>query len=78
MRVESRLPTDYRKHLERRGHLVARVGPWDGSGLVQAIMIPHELGATPAAGAGPRLGDRSARVYFGATDPRGEGVALGV
>ncbi|MCA9726174.1 MAG: gamma-glutamyltransferase [Candidatus Eisenbacteria bacterium] len=78
VRVESRLPTDYRKHLERRGHLVARVGPWDGSGLVQAIMIPHELGATPAAGAGPRLGDRSTRVYFGATDPRGEGVALGV
>jgi gamma-glutamyltranspeptidase/glutathione hydrolase len=35
--VEARLPRDARRGLERRGHDVVRIGPWDGSGLVQAI-----------------------------------------
>jgi len=64
VRVEARMPAAVRKWLERRGHLVARVGPWDGSGLVQAIVLSR-------AGEG-------GRVYVGATDPRGEGVAFGL
>lgn len=35
--VEARLPRDVRRRLEALGHDVARVGPWDGSGFVQAI-----------------------------------------
>jgi gamma-glutamyltranspeptidase/glutathione hydrolase len=68
VRIESRMPAEYRKRLQRRGHLVARVGPWEGSGLVQAILVLRE---ELTAAASP------ARVYLGATDPRGEGVALG-
>lgn len=63
VRVESRMPAAYRKWLERRGHIVARVGPWDGSGLAQAIVLSR---------------GSMERVYLGATDPRGEGVAIGL
>jgi gamma-glutamyltranspeptidase len=58
------MAAEYGKRLRRRGHDVARVGPWEGSGLVQAILIQAELGR--------------GRVYFGATDPRGEGQAIGL
>jgi gamma-glutamyltranspeptidase/glutathione hydrolase len=66
VRVESRMPAEYSKRLARRGHVVARVGPWEGSGLVQAVVLSRD---SSRSGAG--------RVYLGATDPRGEGVALG-
>ena len=35
--IEARLPREARRRLERYGHRVVRVGPWDGSGFVQAI-----------------------------------------
>jgi gamma-glutamyltranspeptidase/glutathione hydrolase len=35
--VEARLPRDTRRRLEALGHKVVRVGPWNGSGFVQAI-----------------------------------------
>ncbi len=35
--IEGRLPREARRRLERYGHRVVRVGPWDGSGYVQAI-----------------------------------------
>jgi gamma-glutamyltranspeptidase / glutathione hydrolase len=59
LRTEARLPAEVRRRLRRMGHRVVRVGPWDGSGFVQAIQVLE--------------GD----VFLGATDPRGEGVALG-
>lgn len=68
VRVESRMPADYRKRLERRGHSVARVGPWDGSGLMQAIVVLESLPDRPVTD----------RAYLGATDPRGEGAAIGI
>jgi gamma-glutamyltranspeptidase/glutathione hydrolase len=35
--VEGRLPREARRRLERAGHEVVRLGPWEGTGLVQAI-----------------------------------------
>jgi len=35
--IEGRGPADIRHRLERRGHNVVRLGPWQGSGFVQAI-----------------------------------------
>jgi gamma-glutamyltranspeptidase/glutathione hydrolase len=35
--TEGRLAREARRRLERYGHRVVRVGPWDGSGFVQAI-----------------------------------------
>ena len=61
--VESRLPADIRKNLRKRGHDIVRIGPWEGSGLVQAIVS---------------LPDANGAHYLGATDPRGEGVVLGL
>jgi len=63
VRIESRMPADIRRKLGRRGHTVKRIGPWQGSGLAQAIARWNSDGLGP--------------VYVGVTDPRGEGVALG-
>jgi gamma-glutamyltranspeptidase / glutathione hydrolase len=60
VRVEARLASEIIRRLRKLGHPLVRVGPWEGSGLVQAI---HCL-------------DQGA--YLGATDPRGEGVAVGM
>jgi gamma-glutamyltranspeptidase / glutathione hydrolase len=35
--LEGRIPREVRRRLERYGHTVVRVGPWEGSGFVQAI-----------------------------------------
>lgn len=35
--IEGRVPREVRRRLERYGHTVVRVGPWEGSGFVQAI-----------------------------------------
>ena len=35
--LEARAPRETRRRLERYGHTVVRVGPWEGSGFVQAI-----------------------------------------
>ncbi len=35
--IEGRFPREVRRRLERRGHSVVRVGPWDGPGFYQAI-----------------------------------------
>lgn len=35
--VEGRLPREARRRLERAGHPVVRIGPWDGTGFYQAI-----------------------------------------
>lgn len=35
--IEARIPREARRRLEKYGHRVVRVGPWDGSGFVQAI-----------------------------------------
>ena len=35
--IEARFPREVRRRLERRGHAVVRVGPWDGPGFFQAI-----------------------------------------
>ncbi len=35
--VEARLPREVRRRLEALGHDIVRVGPWNGSGFVQAI-----------------------------------------
>lgn len=61
VRIESRMSAEIRKRLARRGHQVERVGPWEGSGYVQAILRSDHAGT-----------------WIGATDPRGEGAALGL
>ena len=35
--VEARFAREARRRLERYGHPAVRVGPWDGSGFVQAL-----------------------------------------
>jgi gamma-glutamyltranspeptidase/glutathione hydrolase len=60
LHTEARLPAEVRRRLRRLGHRVVRVGPWDGSGFVQAIQVLE------------------GNIYLGATDPRGEGTALGL
>ncbi len=35
--IEGRIPREARRRLEKYGHAVVRVGPWGGSGFVQAI-----------------------------------------
>lgn len=60
VRLEARFPAGVRSRLGRRGHSPVRGGPWDGSGLAQAI-ARLETGA-----------------WLGATDPRGEGAAIGL
>lgn len=62
VRIESRMAAETRKRLERLGHDVRRIGPWDGSGLAQAIRVLERHGE---------------QVFLGATDPRGEGLVLG-
>jgi gamma-glutamyltranspeptidase / glutathione hydrolase len=57
--VESRLPREARRRLESLGHPVVRVGPWDGSGFVQAIERLDEggwLAATDPRGEGLAAG----------------------
>lgn len=61
VRIEARMPAEIRKRLARMGHPVVRIGPWEGSGYVQAIFLSRETGC-----------------MIGATDPRGEGAALGI
>ncbi|MBK8233365.1 MAG: gamma-glutamyltransferase [Candidatus Eisenbacteria bacterium] len=61
VRIEARMPAEIRKRLARMGHPVVRIGPWEGSGYVQAIFLSPETGC-----------------MIGATDPRGEGAALGI
>ena len=61
VRIEARMAAEIRKRLERRGHEVERIGPWEGSGYVQAILFSEHAGT-----------------LIGATDPRGEGAALGL
>ncbi|MFN8546461.1 MAG: gamma-glutamyltransferase [Candidatus Eisenbacteria bacterium] len=61
VRIEARMSAEIRKRLEKRGHRVERIGPWEGSGYVQAILRSEFEGT-----------------WIGATDPRGEGAALGL
>ena len=64
LRIESRMPAEIRKRLRAWGHDVVRIGPWDGSGLAQLLVtLPTSDGGI---------------LHVGATDPRGEGLALGV
>ncbi|MEZ4651039.1 MAG: gamma-glutamyltransferase [Candidatus Eisenbacteria bacterium] len=67
LRIESRIPSQVRKKLTTWGHDVVRIGPWEGSGLAQLILTLPEARA-----------NAQPSVHVGATDPRGEGVALGV
>lgn len=64
VRIEARMPAEIRKRLRHWGHDVVRIGPWEGSGIAQLI-------STQSAGAGAWL-------HVGATDPRGEGLVLGI
>jgi gamma-glutamyltranspeptidase / glutathione hydrolase len=59
VRLEARFPAETTRRLRKLGHPVQRIGPWEGSGFVQAIRCLEN------------------GVYLGATDPRGEGLALG-
>lgn len=86
MLTEARLPAEARRQLRRRGHRVDRIGPWEGSGLAQAIFTLEDGEAAAESiredrPDGPRNGPpdrrRTSTVYLGATDPRGEGVVLG-
>ncbi len=63
VRIESRMPAAIRKALGDRGHDVVRLGPWGGSGLAQLLAT---------------VSMDEDFVFVGATDPRGEGVALGI
>jgi gamma-glutamyltranspeptidase/glutathione hydrolase len=58
--IEGRGPADVRRRLKRRGHAVVRIGPWEGSGFVQAI---------------ERLDGGG---WMACTDPRGDGLAVGL
>lgn len=57
--IESRGPSDVRRRLKRLGHDVVRIGPWQGSGLVQAIERLDEggwLACTDPRGEGTAIG----------------------
>ena len=73
LRIESRIPSQIRKKLVSWGHDVVRIGPWEGSGLAQLLLTlsEDEVGSGGAD-------ERKTCLHVGATDPRGEGVALGV
>jgi len=64
VRIEGRVPAEIRRRVERLGHRCMRVGPWEGSGYVQAIQVTRD--------------GEAGRVLIGTTDPRGEGAALGL
>jgi len=57
--LEGRFPSEVRKHLRRAGHDPVRIGPWEGSGQVQAIRFLEGgvlLGATDPRGEGLVVG----------------------
>ncbi|QJD86653.1 gamma-glutamyltransferase [Cohnella herbarum] len=61
LKVEGRIPASEIELLRGKGHLVERVGDWDGlMGQAQGILIDREKGC-----------------LHGAADPRGDGMALG-
>jgi gamma-glutamyltranspeptidase/glutathione hydrolase len=61
LKVEGRVPSSEVERLRGKGHLVERVGDWDGvMGQAQGILI-----------------DRVRGCLYGAADPRGDGMALG-
>jgi gamma-glutamyltranspeptidase/glutathione hydrolase len=44
LRIEDRLPDEVIAGLEERGHVVKRIGPWDGGGSMQIIARDPETG----------------------------------
>lgn len=54
LRVEERFSPEVTTELERRGHHVIRVGPWDGSGSVQIIARDPDSGIM-IGGSDPRV-----------------------
>ena len=48
VRIDSRISTDVLAELERRGHVLARVGPWRGPGTLEAFLIDDESGVIMA------------------------------
>ncbi len=44
LRIEDRLPDEVFASLEERGHVVTRIGPWDGGGSMQTIARDPETG----------------------------------
>jgi len=64
LHLESRMAAEIPRRLGKIGWPARKIGPWDGSGFFQAI----ECLESPGGGV----------VYLGATDPRGEGQAVGL